>query len=135
MIPWTEKVVAPVAVVAIHQLGAAIDRMRATPPTSMWNEVATYATYAPAVITLGGELLMPNQTPKFVKLMTAPAVTIAADKLGGLLVDWIIKAKATPAGAQSEAVREAQRILAQARAGHAGKRAEQPITLEEKLIV
>ena len=137
---WTEKIVAPVAVVAIRQVGVVIDRMRTVPATSMWREVGTYTTYGPAVLALGAELLMPARTPVFVRSMTAPAVTIAADRLGDRLVDWIMAQRtAGTGGARSEAVKEAQRILAAARAQGPGRNiqinADQPITLDDKLIV
>ena len=130
---WTEKAVAPLAVVAIHQAGSAIDRVRDPMPVEVWKQAEVYTTYGPAVILTGWNL-MANTMPDFLEDMVTPAVTIGLDDLAGRLIAWVTKQQS----GTGHAVAEAQRIIAEARsrqaAARGGSSVAQSIARDDRLL-
>ena len=132
MYNWREKLMAPLATVAIHQAGAAIDQVREPIPTDAWMQAKTYTTFAPAAI-LGAWGLMSPRMPVFLEEMIAPAMTIGLDDLAARAIAFVTKKQ----GGTQAAVAEANRIVAEARArgaGAKGRPVNQSIARDERLL-
>ena len=129
MYNWREKVLAPGAIVAVHQTGIAIDRMRSPVPAEAWKQVGVYTTYVPAV-GLAAWNMFARSMPLFMEEMVAPAMTLGLDDLTSRLVNWAT----AQSGGTSSAVTEAQRIIAEARARGKGAGVSQSIARDEKLL-